>query len=335
MVAEIGTFRALVLHETGGKVSASMEILSDSALPEGDVTVRVAYSTLNYKDGMILSGLGRLVRRYPHVPGVDFAGVVEASASPLYEPGDEVILTGWRVGEAWWGGYAERARVKAEWLVPLPPGMTLKSAMALGTAGFTAMLAIMALEDHGLSPNTDGEVLVTGAAGGLGGVATAVLARLGYRVAASTGRAETHDYLRALGASSVVDRNALAVAPARPLMPERWIGCVDSVGGTTLANVLASLRHGGSVAACGNAGGNDFPGSVIPFLLRGANLLGIASVPVPFEPRRRAWERLAHDMPVDLLDRMTTTAPLDALPDLAQKILKGDIQGRTVIDVNA
>ncbi|MEO5375372.1 MAG: oxidoreductase [Alphaproteobacteria bacterium] len=334
-MGEAGNFRALVLRETDGRVSAAVEALVDSALPEGDVTVRVAYSTLNYKDGMILNGLGRLVRRYPHVPGVDFSGVVEASASPLYRPGDEVILTGWRVGETWWGGYAERARVKADWLVPLPPGMTLRRAMALGTAGFTSMLAVMALEEHGLTPGEDGEVLVTGAGGGVGGVAVALLAALGYRVAASTGRAETHDYLRSLGASLIVDRGAIADAPGKPLLTERWLGCVDSVGGNTLANVLASLRHGGSVAACGNTAGNEFPGSVIPFLLRGVNLLGISSVPVPVPRRVQAWERLARDMPVDLLDRMTAVEPLAALPDLAGRILGGEVRGRIVIDVAA
>lgn len=325
-------FRALLLSEADGKVSSSLEMLPESALPEGDVRVRVAYSTLNYKDGLILRGEGRLVRRYPHVPGVDFSGTVEASASPLFKPGDEVILTGWRVGEAQWGGYAQKARVRAEWLVPLPKGLTLKRAMALGTAGFTAMLAILALEEHGLDPRTRGEVLVTGAAGGLGSVAVAVLAQLGYRVTASTGRAEAHGYLRSLGAAEVIGRFTGPLA--KPLLPERWLGGIDNVGGASLAQVVSSLVYGGSVAACGNAAGNEVPLSVLPFLLRGVNLLGINSVPVPMLRRIQAWERLVHDLPMDRLDTMTETAPLADLPALAERIGRGEVRGRVVIDVN-
>ena len=328
-------FRALVLHEReGGKVEARIETLSEDALPAGDVTVAVQYSTLNYKDGLILQGLGRLVRKYPHVPGVDFAGTVESSTSPEFKPGDPVVLTGWRVGELSWGGYAQKARVKAGQLVRLPDGLSTKRAMAVGTAGFTAMLSVMALEDHGLSPDR-GDVLVTGAAGGVGSVAVAILAKLGYRVAASTGRAETHDYLRGLGAAEIVDRATLAQPPARPLDTERWAGAIDAVGSTTLATILTELKYGGSVAACGLAGGNDLPTTVIPFLLRGVNLLGIDSVMAPVERRRKAWDRIVRDLPMDKLDAMTETVPLAALPGLAPKILKGGVRGRVVVDVNA
>ncbi len=288
--------KALVLHEAEGKVAARLEQVDESALPPGEVTVAVEYSGLNYKDGMILNGIGRLVRKYPHVPGIDFAGTVERSDAAEVKPGDKVVLTGWRVGEVQWGGYAEKARVKAGQLVKLPDGLTTKRAMAIGTAGFTSMLAVMALEEHGLTPGA-GEVLVTGAAGGVGSVAVAILARLGYRVAASTGRTETHDYLRGLGAAALIDRAELATPPARPLDSERWAGVVDAVGGTTLAHVLTQVKYGGGVAACGLAGGSDLPTSVIPFLLRGVNLLGIDSVMCPIERRRAAWARLVRDLP--------------------------------------
>jgi acrylyl-CoA reductase (NADPH) len=327
-------FRALMLREADGKVTASIEKVAESALPPGDVTVRVAYSTLNYKDGLILNGLGRLVRQYPHVPGIDFAGTVEHSESTQFRPGDQVILTGWRVGESQWGGYAEKARVKAAHLVKLPDGLTTKRAMAIGTAGFTAMLAIMALDEHGLSP-ARGEVLVTGAAGGVGSIAVTVLAKLGYAVAASTGRPEQGDFLRRLGAQSIVERAELAKPPARPLDSERWAGAVDAVGSTTLATILTQLKYGGSVAACGLAGGNDLPASVIPFLLRGVNLLGIDSVMCPQERRRAAWVRLVKDLPMERLDGLTATASLDALPRLGQEILKGAVRGRIVVDLNA
>jgi acrylyl-CoA reductase (NADPH) len=325
-------FKALVLHEADGKVAASIEQVPESALPAGDVTVAVEYSTLNYKDGMILNGLGRLVRKYPHVPGVDFAGTVERSDSPDFEPGDKIVLTGWRVGEAQWGGYAEKARVKSSMLVKLPDGLTTKRAMAIGTAGFTAMLAVMALEAHGLVPGA-GEVLVTGAGGGLGSVAVAILAKLGYRVVASTGRSETHDYLRDLGAAAIIDRASLAVGPTRPLDSERWAGAIDSVGSTTLATILTQLKYRASVAACGLVGGNDLPASVIPFLLRGVKLLGIDSVMAPQEERRVAWQRLASDLPTAKLDAMTETAKLEDLPELGRRILAGDTRGRIVIDL--
>jgi acrylyl-CoA reductase (NADPH) len=326
-------FKALVLDEAGGKVAQSLQILDDAALPEGDVTVAVKYSTLNYKDGMILQGLGKLVRKYPHVPGIDFAGVVEKSESTRFKPGDDVVLTGNRVGEIHWGGFAAKARVKADWLVPLPKGLSLKQSMALGTAGFTAMLAVMALEEHGLKPGGEGEVLVTGAAGGVGSVAVALLARLGHRVAAGTGRAETHGYLKALGATTIIDRTELATPPKGPLGSERWAGAIDNVGGEQLGNVLASLRYWGSCAAVGLAGGTTFTSSVIPFLLRGINLLGIDSNTCPMARRRQAWARLAKDMPLDKLDAMTETVGLADVAGLAGKILQGQVRGRTVVDL--
>jgi len=327
-------FRALVLRETDGKVAASIEQVAESALPPGEVTVAVAHSTLNYKDGLILNGLGRLVRQYPHVPGIDFAGTVERSDSREYRPGDQVILTGWRVGEVQWGGYAEKARVKAAHLVKLPDGLTTKRAMAIGTAGFTAMLAVMALEEHGSGP-AKGEVLVTGAAGGVGSVAVAILGKLGYAVAASTGRPEQGEFLRHLGARTIVERTELAKAPTRPLDSERWAAAVDAVGSTTLSTILTQLKYGGSVAACGLAGGNDLPASVIPFLLRGVNLLGIDSVMCPHERRRAAWARLVRDLPMDKLDELTTTTSLAALPGLSREILKGGVRGRIVVDMRA
>ncbi len=330
----MGQVKALVLREAEGKVRAAIERVEESALPAGEVTVAVEYSTLNYKDGLILNGLGRLVRTYPHVPGIDLAGTVERSDAPDYKPGDKVLLTGWRVGEVQWGGYAEKARVKAAHLVKLPDGLTAKRAMAIGTAGFTAMLAVMALEQHGLAPG-NGEVLVTGAAGGVGSVAIAVLAKLGYRVIASTGRPEQHDYLTGLGAAGFLDRAELAKPPARPLDSERWAGAVDAVGSTTLASLLTQLKYGASVAACGLAGGSDLPASVVPFLLRGVNLLGIDSVMCPVDRRRAAWSRLARDLPMAKLDALTETVPLEALPELGQKILKGAVRGRVVVDLRS
>src|SRR6266403_4451497 len=331
-------FRALVLHEEGGKIVPRIEAVDEDRLPPGEVTVAVECSTLNYKDGMILEGIGRLVRNYPHVPGVDFAGTVERSNSPEFKPGDPVILTGWRVGETQWGGYAEKARVQASYLVRRPEGLSARQAMAIGTAGFTAMLAVIALEKHGLVADSGpgaNDVLVTGAAGGVGSIAVSLLAALGYRVAASTGRPELRDYLEGLGATELIDRAALAAKPARPLDRERWAGAVDAVGGATLATVLTQLKYRASVAACGLAGGSDLPATVIPFLLRGVNLLGIDSVMCPRGERIEAWQRLVRDLPLDRLDRMTETAPLSALPELAPKILGGETRGRIVVDVTA
>ncbi len=328
----MSTFRALLLEEADGKVTPRITELTEDALPAGEVTVAVRYSTLNYKDGLILGGLGRLVRKYPHVPGIDFSGIVERSDADGFNPGDAVLLTGWRVGEVTWGGYAGKARVKAGQLVRLPEGMSLRHAMAIGTAGFTAMLAVMALERQGLQPG-DGEVLVTGAAGGVGSVAITLLARLGHSVVASTGRAETHDYLRGLGAKSFVGRNELAAPPERPLEAERWSGAVDAVGGTTLGRVLTQLRYGASVAACGLAGGSDLSATVLPFLLRGVNLLGIDSVMCPIERRLQAWQRLACELPASTLDAITDTAHLADLPELGRRILAGNIRGRVVVEM--
>ena len=327
-------FRALVLEKDGDAAVARLRELDESALPAGDVTVAVEYSTLNYKDGLALSANGGgIVRAWPHVAGIDFAGMVEASEDARYKPGDKVVLTGWRVGEVHWGGYAQKARVKADWLVPLPAGLTTRQAMAVGTAGFTAMLAVMALEEHGLTP-AKGEVLVTGAAGGVGSVAVALLARLGYQVAAVTGRPETEGYLRDLGASRVVPRAELAETVKRPLEAETWAGCVDAVGGAMLARVLGQMKYGGSVAAVGLAGGAGLPASVIPFILRGVNLLGIDSVSVPFERRVQAWNRVVTDLPIGKLEAMVRPARLEDLPALGAAILKGGVQGRVVVDVN-
>lgn len=327
------TFRAIVLEETDGKVSSAIQDVDTARLPDGDVLVDVTYSTLNYKDGMIMKGIGRLVRDYPHVPGIDFVGTVRDSATDKWKAGDKVILNGWRVGEIWWGGFATQARVKADWLVPLPDGISEKQAMAIGTAGYTAMLAVMALEDHGLAPDDDKPVLVTGAAGGVGSIATAILASLGYGVAASTGRADQHDYLKTLGATEIVDRAELAEAPRGPLAKERWAGIIDAVGGPQLGNILPSLGYWGSCAAVGNAGGIEFSANVLPFLLRGVNLLGIDSNTCPLERRLVAWKRLEKELPLDLLDNMTAVIGLADVADAAGQILQGQVRGRLVIDV--
>ncbi|WP_354546106.1 acryloyl-CoA reductase [Roseovarius sp. MBR-78] len=329
-------FNALVVEkdEESGKTSAAVKEISVDDLPQGEVLVAVEYSTVNYKDGLCIGPGGGLVRKYPHVPGIDFAGVVEASEDDRYKPGDRVVLTGWRVGEAHWGGYAQKARVMADWLVPLPEGLDSRAAMAVGTAGFTAMLAVMALEDHGLKPG-HGPVLVTGAAGGVGSVATALLASLGHEVAGVTGRPETADYLKSLGATQIVPREDLAETVKRPLESETWTGCVDVVGGAMLARVLGQMKYGASVAAVGLAGGAGLPATVIPFLLRGVNLLGIDSVMQPYANRLRAWERIARDLPMDRLEAMVVPATLADLPQLGADILKGQVRGRVVVDVNA
>ena len=328
--------RALVMEKSGDAPAvAAVRELDDSRLPAGEVIVAIEYTTLNYKDGLCLSGTGGgLVRNWPHVPGIDFSGSVLASDDPRYKPGDKVVLTGWRVGEVHWGGYAQKARVKADWLVPLPVGLTTRQTMAVGTAGLTAMLAIQALEDHGLTP-AKGEVLVTGAAGGVGSIAVALLAAMGYRVAAVTGRPETEGYLRDLGAGRIVPRADLAETVKRPLETETWAGCIDAVGGAMLARVLGQLQQGASAAAVGLAGGAAVPASVIPFLLRGVNLLGIDSVLKPYADRVRAWDRIAANLPMDKLEAMIRPATLVELPDLGQAILKGQVQGRVVVDVNA
>lgn len=323
-------FKALVVEKDDNGTHAKLQELDENQLPEGDVTVAVSHSTLNYKDGLCLGPGGGLVRSYPHVPGIDFAGTVESSDDPRYAPGDAVVLTGWRVGENRWGGYAEKARVKADWLVPLPDGLTPRQAMAIGTAGFTAMLAVMALEDHGLTPD-QGDVLVTGATGGVGSVATAILSNLGYQVAAVTGKPTEHAYLENLGAARIIPRDDLAETVKRPLESESWAGCIDAVGGPMLARVLGQLKYGASAAAVGLAGGAQLPTTVIPFLLRGVNLLGIDSVMQPYEARTRAWARLARDLPMDKIDPMIQPATLDDLPDLGAKILNGQIKGRVLV----
>ena len=329
------SFNALVVEKDDeGKTSASIQQLDDAQLPDGDVTVSVEYSTVNYKDGLCIGPGGGLVRNYPHVPGIDFSGIVESSSDARYKPGDKVVLTGWRVGEAWWGGYAQKARVKADWLVPLPSGLSTRSAMAVGTAGFTAMLSVIGLEDHGLVPG-DGPVLVTGAAGGVGSVATAILAYLGYEVAGVTGRPETTDYLKSLGATQIVARDEINETVKRPLEAETWSGCVDAVGGAMLARVLGQMKYGASVASVGLAGGSDLPATVLPFLLRGVNLLGIDSVMQPYAARLRAWQRIASDLPMDKLEEMIVPATLGDLPNLGKSILNGQVRGRVVVDVNA
>ncbi len=329
-------FKAVLVEKAeDGTVSAAVKELDDAQLPaDGDVTVAVDYSTVNYKDGLCVTGGGGLVRNFPHVPGIDFAGTVEASDDARFKPGDKVVLTGWRVGEVWWGGYAQKAKVKADWLVPMPDGLSPRHAMAVGTAGFTAMLAVMALEDHGLAPG-NGPVLVTGAAGGVGSVATAILGKLGYEVAAVTGRPETADYLKELGATTIVPREELEEPSGKPLDRETWAGCVDAVGGSMLAAILPQLKYGGSAAAVGLAGGAKLPTTVIPFLLRGVNLLGIDSVMRPYEDRVKAWGRVVTDLPMDKLDQMIVDKGLADVLDLGPAILKGKVRGRAVIDVNA
>jgi acrylyl-CoA reductase (NADPH) len=328
-------FKALVMERDGdGPATAHIQDMDDARLPPGDVTIAVEYSSLNYKDALCLSANGGgLVKTWPHIPGIDLAGTVETSTDPRYAPGDKVVLTGWRVGEIHWGGYATRARVKADWLVPLPPTLTTRQAMAIGTAGLTAALALLALEDHGLTPDK-GELLVTGAAGGVGSVATALAHAGGYTVATVTGRPETESYLRDLGAARIVPRADLAETVKRPLESETWAGCIDAVGGPMLARVLGQLQYGASVAAVGLAGGAALPTSVIPFLLRGVNLLGIDSVTQPFAARQRAWARIARDLPMEKLEAMIRPAGLGDLPALGQAILAGQVQGRVVVDVN-
>lgn len=315
---------------TKGQPAERVE-LTDADLPEGDVTVDVTHSSLNYKDGLAVTGEGRIARSLPMVCGIDLAGRVAHSDCPDWAEGDEVVLTGWGLSETHPGGYTTRQRVRAEWLVPRPQAFTLRQTMAVGTAGFTAMLCVLALQDAGVHPG-DGPVLVTGAGGGVGSVAVALLAGLGYEVEASTGREQTHDGLRSLGASTIVDRATLS-EPGRPLGSEHWAGAVDTVGSTTLANVLSRIRRDGSVAACGLAGGSDLPATVMPFILRGVSLLGVDSVYCPAGRRRRAWERLGQDLPVATLDALSRVHPFDDIPQLAADILAGRTRGRVVIEL--
>jgi acrylyl-CoA reductase (NADPH) len=327
------SFKALLVEEKDGKVGASLAMVPMAELPPNEVTVRVSHSTVNYKDGLAVTNKGKIIRKFPLAAGIDYAGTVTESQSPEFKPSDKVVLNGWGVGERFWGGYAQYARAKASWLVKLPPGLTEKQAMAIGTAGYTAMLCVMGLEDAGVKP-AQGEVLVTGAAGGVGSVAIAILKKLGFTVVASTGRASEEFYLKSLGASSIIDRASLATG-GKPLDAERWAGAVDSVAGQTLANVLSQTKYLGAVAACGLAGGNTVPTSVFPFILRGVKLIGIDSVMCPRPRREAAWARLATDLPLDKLDAMTTVHGLASVPQLCADILDGKVRGRTVIDVNA
>jgi acrylyl-CoA reductase (NADPH) len=323
-------FNAILIERDERPYRATLTQLEEARLPAGEVTVRVDYSTLNYKDALAITGKAPVVRQFPMVPGVDFAGTVDASEHPSYRAGDRVLLNGWGVGETHWGGLAQRARVKGDWLIPLPAAFTLRQSMAIGTAGYTAMLCVMALERHGVTPGS-GEILVTGAAGGVGSVAVAVLAKLGFRVAAVTGRLAEAEYLKRLGAAEILDRT-LFTAQGKPLAKERWAGAVDVVGSHTLANVCAALRYRGVVAACGLAGGMDFPASVAPFILRGITLAGVDSVMCPRADRLEAWRRLSHDLDIGRLELLTEEIGLSQAIDLAGALLEGRVRGRVVVD---
>jgi acrylyl-CoA reductase (NADPH) len=327
----LGTFRAIRIDKAEKGTAAALTQFDEAELMEGDVTVRVEWSTLNYKDGLALTGRAPVVRRFPMIAGIDFAGTVEQSSNPQWKPGDKVICDGWGMGETHLGAYAQKARVKGDWLVRLPDGMTARDAMAIGTAGYTAMLAVLALEKHGLA-SKHGPVVVTGAAGGVGSVATAVLSKLGYHVIASTGRVSEAAYLKQIGAAEVIDRAELS-GPAKPLAKERWAGGIDSVGSTTLANVLSMTKYGGAVAACGLAAGMDLPSSVAPFILRGVCLLGIESVMCPIEQRRTAWHRLASDLDRTKLAEITQEIALDDVIGTGSKILDGQVRGRIVVKI--
>ncbi|MDO5625515.1 MAG: MDR family oxidoreductase [Pseudomonadota bacterium] len=327
-------FKALLLtRPDDGAPLAEVTTLDETQLPAGDVLVQVACSTLNYKDALAITGKVPVVRHYPMVPGIDLAGMVLASADARYPVGSDVILNGWGVGESHWGGLAQKAHVKGDWLIPMPASMTAAQAMAIGTAGYTAMLCVMALQEQGITPE-QGPVLVTGGNGGVGSVAIALLAQLGFTVHASTGRMGEAEHLKALGASELVDRASLN-APGKPLQKERWAAAIDSVGSHTLANVCASIRYGGAVAACGLAQGMDLPASVAPFILRGVKLLGVDSVMAPYTRRTQAWQRLTQELPPELLARNTRTVPLAEAAPTAAQLLAGQVRGRVVVDVNA
>ena len=327
----MATFKAIVIEKADGGTKAALAEFDEANLMDGDVTVRVDYSTVNYKDGLAVTGKSPVVRRFPMIAGIDFAGSVESSTHPDWKAGDKVILNGWGLGETHLGSYAQKARVKGDWLVPLPASMSAREAMAIGTAGYTAMLAVMALEGHGLTPDR-GPIAVTGAAGGVGSVAVAVLAKRGFSVSAVTGRPQEADYLKSLGAVEIIERKELA-GPPRPLAKERWAGAVDSVGSTTLANLLSMTRYGGAVAACGLAGGMDLPTSVAPFILRGVCLYGIDSVMCPMARRRQAWKRLENDLDRQKLAAMTREIDLAGVPQAAAAILAGQVRGRIVVKI--
>ncbi|MCL4745158.1 MAG: oxidoreductase [Burkholderiaceae bacterium] len=324
--------KAILIDKNDDGYKARLAEVDEARLPEGDVTVAVEYSTLNYKDSLAITGASPVVRSFPMVPGIDFAGTVVASTHSAYKTGERVVLNGWGVGETHWGGLAQKARVKGDWLVPLPIAFTSRQAMSIGTAGYTAMLCVLALERHGVTPDK-GEILVTGAAGGVGSVAIAILAKLGYTVVASTGRPHEAEYLKKLGAADTIDRAQFS-GKGRPMGKERWAGAVDAVGSHTLANVCATLRYGGTVAACGLAQGMDFPATVMPFILRGVTLAGVDSVYCPQPLRRQAWERLACDLDVALLESITTGIALADVLETAPKQLAGEVRGRVVVDVN-
>lgn len=325
-------FNGIVISKADDNYRARLEQIDEADLPAGDVSVDVDYSTLNYKDALAITGASPVVRNFPLVPGIDLVGTVSASETPAFPNGSKVILNGWGVGEKYWGGLAQKARLKSDWLIPLPAGITPKQAMSIGTAGYTAMLCVMALEEHGIKPE-DGEILVTGAAGGVGSVAIPVLSKLGYTVVALSGRPELSDYLKSLGASEILPRSEMS-EPGRPLAKERWAGVIDVVGSHVLANACASTRYGGAVAACGLAGGMDFPATVAPFILRGVTLRGVDSVMCPRAKRLAAWQRLAEDFDLGKLDDITTELPLDQVIPQAEALLKGQIKGRIVVDVN-
>jgi acrylyl-CoA reductase (NADPH) len=325
-------FRAVYLQKTDTGVDADVRELDDASLPEGDVLVNVDYSTINYKDGLAITGRFPVVRSWPMVPGIDLAGTVATSANPRFKPGDKVLINGYGIGDGHWGGLAQKARVKGEWLVPVPANFSTLHAMAIGTAGYTAMLCALMLEKHGIKP-ADGPILVTGAAGGVGTISIAVLAKLGYEVTASTGRLEETDFLKSLGASQVIDRATLS-SPGEMLGAETWAGAIDTVGSATLANVIASVKYRGAVAACGLAQGLDFPTTVLPFLLRNITLYGIDSVMAPYAVRSEAWERLSTDLDVRKLESVTQVLGLDQAIPTAHEILSGKVRGRVVIDVN-
>ena len=325
------TFKAIVVEKSEGGQKVGLADFDEANLMDGDVTVRVEWSTVNYKDGLALTGKAPVVRRFPMIPGIDFAGTVESSSHPQWKPGDRVILNGWGAGETHLGGYAEKARVKGDWLVPLPARNSTRGAMAIGTAGYTAMLAVMALERHGVTPR-QGAVIVTGAAGGVGSVAVSLLAKLGFAVIASTGRPAEADYLKSLGAHEIIERKELAGA-SRPLGRERWAGGIDTVGSTTLASVLSMTRYGGAIAACGLAGGMDLPTTVAPFILRGVSLIGIDSVMCPLERRREAWKRLASDIDAGKLAAMTSEIDLAGVMEAGRRIVEGGVRGRIVVKI--
>ncbi len=327
----MANFKAILIEKADGGQKVSLTDFDEANLMDGDVTVRVEYSCINYKDGLAVSGMAPVVRRWPMIPGIDFAGVVEQSSNANWKAGDRVVLNGYGLGETHLGSWAEKARVKGDWLVPLPEGISTREAMAVGTAGYTAMLAVMALEQHGVTPSS-GPVIVTGAAGGVGSVSIALLSKLGYQVAASTGRASEADYLKSLGASEIIDRAELS-GPAKPLAKERFAGGIDSVGSHTLANILSMTRYGGAVAACGLAGGMDLPTSVAPFILRGVTLAGIDSVQCPQPRRREAWKRISTDLDRKKLSAMTTEVPLAKAVETASTIVKGELRGRYVVKI--